>query len=99
MAERFNSCICYRLIAAQNLQAATRMAKQDGLKNLSTLFQSLMLGAAFFVHHKIYYVQALAVGFTVGAKAIGCMGFVIDLQAWCFVFVEGAMQSQVLVRF
>jgi hypothetical protein len=39
------------------------------------------------------------VGFAVGGEAVGGVGFVIDLEAWGTVIVEGAAQAEVFVGF
>ena len=58
-----------------------------------------MFAAALLVHHKIYHVQALAIGGAVRGEAVAALGFVVHLQAWGLVLMEGAVQPMVLVGF
>ena len=62
------------------------------------LFDGFVLADIFLVHNKVDHVQAFAVGLAVGRKAVGRMGFIIDLQAWGLVFMERAMQPHTLIR-
>jgi hypothetical protein len=58
-----------------------------------------MFAAFFHVHYKINHIKAFAVGFAIAAKAIGCMGFPVELHTWGFIIMERAVNSIVLVGF
>ena len=58
-----------------------------------------MLGTFLLVHDKINHIQAFAVGWAVGTKAVCRMGFVVNLHARCFIFMEGTAQAHMLIRF
>jgi len=53
---------------------------------------------AFFIHYKINNIKAFAVGFAVGRKAINGIRFFVNLHAWGFVAVEGAVYAVVAVH-
>jgi len=67
--------------------------------DFSTLQKGVVLVGVFKADHKIYDIHTLAVGFAVGAKAKGRVGFVVHLQARGFILVERAMQPHGLVGF
>jgi hypothetical protein len=58
-----------------------------------------MLSTFLLVHDKINHIQAFTVGWTVGTKAVRRMGFVINLHARGFIFMEGTAQAHMLVGF
>jgi hypothetical protein len=49
-----------------------------------------MLGTFLPVHDKINHIQAFAMRGAIGAKAVCRMGFIVNLHARGFIFMEGA---------
>jgi len=66
-------------------------------QNFYAFQQCVVFVAVFFVHHKVYHIQAFAVGLAVGGEAIRRVRFVVKLQALAFVVVERTLQSHVFI--
>jgi len=46
---------------------------------------------------KVDHVDTFSMRGAVGGEAVGRLGFVVDLQRWSFVGMEGAAESHVFV--
>ncbi len=61
------------------------------------LFDGFMFAQVFFMHHKVDHVQAFAVGFAAGGKAVAGLRFIVHLHTGGFIIMERAMQPLVLI--